>query len=104
MSFQFRSVTAKLCKALEIGDTHNAVGRLDEDEKDVASIYTLGGDQNMAIVNESGLYSLVLRSRKPEAKTFIRWIIHAVFRTPVSIQGVRLVMMKRNLNLTECQG
>lgn len=68
---------------------------LDEDEKGVTIIYTLGGNQKVSIINEPGLYSLILRSRKPEAKAFKRWIIHAVFRTPVSIQGVRHVMMKK---------
>lgn len=41
---------------------------LDEDERGVDTIHTLGGDQQMVVINESGLYSLILRSRKPEAK------------------------------------
>ena len=71
-------VAADVCRALEIGDTHKAVGRLDEDEKGRSSIPTLGGNQEMATVNESGLYALVLGSRKPEAKQFKRWITHEV--------------------------
>ena len=72
-------VAADVCKALEINNPRDTLKkRLDEDEKGVASIYTLGGDQNMAVVNESGLYSLVLGSRKPEAKAFKRWITHEV--------------------------
>ena len=55
-----------------------AVERLDDDEKGVSSIYTPGGTQEMSIVSESGLYSLVLGSRKPEAKAFKRWITHDV--------------------------
>lgn len=55
-----------------------AVERLDDDEKGVSSIYTPGGIQEMSIVSESGLYSLVLGSRKPEAKAFKRWITHEV--------------------------
>ena len=71
-------VAADVCRALEIGDTHKAVGRLDEDEKGRSSIPTLGGNQEMATVNEYGLYTLVLGSRKPEAKVFKRWITHDV--------------------------
>ncbi len=55
-----------------------ALERLDDDEKGVSSIHTPGGAQDMTVVNESGLYNLVLGSRKPEAKRFKRWITHEV--------------------------
>lgn len=71
-------VAADICRALEIQNTADALSRLDEDEKGVASIYTLGGDQELLIVSEPGLYALVLGSRKPEAKAFKRWITHEV--------------------------
>lgn len=67
-----------MCRALELNKTWNALQRLDEDEKGATSISTLGGAQEMSIVNESGLYTLVLGSRKPEAKSFKRWITHEV--------------------------
>ena len=51
---------------------------VDDDEKGVGSIDTPGGPQEMSTVNEPGLYSLVLRSRKPEAKEFKRWLTHEV--------------------------
>ena len=51
-----------------------ALSRLDDDEKGVSSIDTLGGVQTMATVNESGLYSLIMGSRKPEAKRFKKWV------------------------------
>lgn len=57
---------------------HTSLRRLDEDEKGWDSIPTLGGEQDMLIVNEPGLYSLILGSRKPEAKEFKRWITHEV--------------------------
>lgn len=47
---------------------------VDEEDKGVAKCDTLGGTQNMTIINESGLYSLILRSRLPEAKAFKRWV------------------------------
>lgn len=71
-------VAADVCKALEISNSRDALSRIDEDEKGVASTDTLGGKQDMTIVNESGLYSLVLGSRKPEAKQFKRWVTHDV--------------------------
>ncbi|MBR3404945.1 MAG: phage antirepressor KilAC domain-containing protein [Firmicutes bacterium] len=67
-----------VCRALEIGNSRMALSRLDEDEKGVSSIDTLGGNQKMQIINEPGLYSLILTSRKPEAKAFKRWITHEV--------------------------
>lgn len=71
-------VAADVCRALEISDNRSATARLDSDEKDAVSIRTPGGAQEMTIVNEPGLYSLVLGSRKPEAKNFKRWITHEV--------------------------
>ena len=61
-----------------LGLDRKAMERLDEDEKGVNSIHTPGGTQQMTVVNEPGLYSLVLGSRKPEAKTFKRWVTHEV--------------------------
>ena len=57
-----------MCRALDIQNTANALSRLDEDEKGVDSIYTPGGVQELLMVNEPGLYALVLGSRKPEAR------------------------------------
>ena len=64
---------ADVCAALQL-ETHVAVRRLDEDEKGRCSIPTLGGDQEMSVINESGLYSLIMGSRKPEAKKFRKWV------------------------------
>ena len=71
-------VAADVCKALDLGNTSMALSRLDDDEKGVSLIDTLGGVQNLTTVNEPGLYTLVLGSRKPEAKAFKRWITHDV--------------------------
>ena len=51
---------------------------LDEDERGVDTIHTPGGDQKMVIINEPGLYRLILKSRKPEAREFQRWVTHEV--------------------------
>ncbi|NPD69322.1 phage repressor protein/antirepressor Ant (plasmid) [Lichenicola cladoniae] len=71
-------VLADVCRVLEIANSRHAATRLDDDEKGVVSSDTPGGDQEMTIINESGLYSLVLTSRKPEAKVFKRWITSEV--------------------------
>ena len=71
-------VAKDVCVILELGNSRRATSRLDDDEKGVTTINTLGGLQEMVIINESGLYSLILTSRKPEAKKFQRWITHEV--------------------------
>ncbi|MBQ9212305.1 MAG: Bro-N domain-containing protein [Clostridia bacterium] len=71
-------VAADVCRALDISNSRQALARLDEDEKGVISTDTPGGEQKMAFVNEPGLYSLVMGSRKPEARDFKRWITHEV--------------------------
>jgi prophage antirepressor-like protein len=74
-------VAKDVCDILEITNSRDAVSRLDEDERDVVLTDTLGGQQNMQAVNEPGIYSLILGSRKPEAKAFKRWITHEVIPT-----------------------
>ena len=69
-------VAKDVCKILEIGTEQ--IRRLDDDEKGLRSMHTPGGEQEMSIVSESGLYSLTLGSKKPEAKPFKRWITHDV--------------------------
>lgn len=90
-------IAADVCRALEIQNNRDALSRLDDDEKGVALIDTPGGQQKMSTVNEPGLYSLVLSSRKPEAKAFKRWITHEVvpairkhgaYMTPATVEAV----------------
>jgi prophage antirepressor-like protein len=58
--------------------TNDGTRWLDEDEKGTHWVRTPGGDQEMVIVSEPGLYSLALRSKLPQAKSFRRWITHEV--------------------------
>ncbi len=67
-------VLADVCRVLDIAEAHRATARLDDDEKGRHTMTTPGGAQEVTIVSESGLYSLVLTSRKPEAKRFKKWI------------------------------
>lgn len=71
-------VAADVCAAIAIGNVSDAAGRLDEDERGIATVDTPSGQQRMVTVNESGLYSLILTSRKAEARAFKRWITHEV--------------------------
>ncbi|PHJ69118.1 hypothetical protein VF14_02980 [Nostoc linckia z18] len=71
-------VAADVCAVLDIRNSRDAIARLDEDEKGVGNIDTPGGSQEMTIINESGLYSLILTSRKPQAKRFKKWMTSEV--------------------------
>lgn len=71
-------VASDVCGALAHSDTSMAVRRLDDDEKGTSTVCTPGGDQQMTVINESGLYSLILTSRKPEAKKFKKWVTSEV--------------------------
>ena len=68
-------VAADVCKSLALSNPTVAAARLDEDER---AKFNLGRQGESTIVSESGLYTLVLSSRKPEAKAFKRWITHEV--------------------------
>lgn len=62
-------------------DTRDVGKILDDDEKGVDSIHTLGGNQQMTTISEAGLYKLIMRSRKENAKPFQRWVTHEVLPT-----------------------
>ena len=74
-------VAADVCRILEHSNPSMAVGALDSDEKGLRNVDTLGGEQSLMCVNEPGLYALIIRSRKQEAKAFKRWITHDVLPT-----------------------
>lgn len=71
-------VAADVCRALDLGNPTRALDRLDNDERTLISIKGASNGKPVNGVNEPGLYSLVLGSRKPEAKAFKRWITHEV--------------------------
>ncbi|RHW33552.1 phage antirepressor [Oceanobacillus profundus] len=108
-------VAKDVCDILEINNSRQALTRLDSDEK--ASVTLNDGSQKrqMQAINEFGLYSLVLSSRKPEAKQFKRWITHEVipsirkhgaYMTPETIEQALLnpdTLIKLATNLKEEQ-
>ena len=71
-------VAVDVCRALEIGNPTDAMRLLDADERTLVSIEGASNGLSVNAVNEPGLYTLILGSRKPEAKAFKRWITHEV--------------------------
>jgi prophage antirepressor-like protein len=72
-------VAKDVCYVLEVINVSQALSRLEEDEKDGICLNdTVGRVNTASIVNEYGLYSLVMSSRKPEAREFKRWVTHEV--------------------------
>lgn len=68
-------VAKDVCDILDVANVTQAVSKLDSDER---SMFNIGRQGEVNIINEPGLYKLILRSDKPEAKPFIRWITHEV--------------------------
>lgn len=71
-------VAKDVCDALGLGRQQDSTRYLDDDEKGECLVNTPSGEQRMVTVSEAGLYSLVLKSRKPEARAFKRWVTHEV--------------------------
>lgn len=74
-------VLKDVCEVLELDSPHKVANRLDDDEKGRNLIPTPGGKQEMAVINESGLYNVILRSDKPQAKPFRKWVTSEVLPT-----------------------
>ena len=74
-------VLSDVCKVLELSTPAKIAARLEDDEKGMNQIHTPGGTQNVTIINESGLYSVILRSDKPQAKPFRKWVTGEVLPT-----------------------
>lgn len=92
-------VLKDVCEILGLGSPHKVFERLDEDEKGRNLIPTLGGEQEMTVINESGLYNVILRSDKPEAKPFRKWVTsevlpsirrHGAYMTPETLEAAIL--------------
>lgn len=92
-------VLKDVCGILGISKYRDTASRLDEDERGSVRVDTPGGEQEMTIVNESGLYNVILRSDKPEAKPFRKWVTsevlpsirkHGAYMTPQKIEEVLL--------------
>ncbi|WOI54314.1 Bro-N domain-containing protein [Parvularcula sp. LCG005] len=71
-------IARDVCRALHYTNTRDPIRRLDDDEKGVVKHDTPGGDQDMVIISEPGVYRLIAGSRTPAAKRFQRWLYHEV--------------------------
>jgi prophage antirepressor-like protein len=71
-------IAKDVCKILGLNDVGKAVEKLDADEKLTRKLFVSGQNRPIWLVNEAGLYTLIIRSNKPEAKKFKRWITHEV--------------------------
>ena len=71
-------VAKDVCDVLELSDVNKATSKLDDDEKLVRKFFVSGQNRDVITISESGLYALIFRSNKPEAKAFSRWVRHEV--------------------------
>jgi len=71
-------VAADICQVLNISKDRDALARLDSDERGLLLVDTPGGKQEVGAINESGLYALILKSRKKAAKRFRKWVTSEV--------------------------
>lgn len=74
-------VAKDVCDILEITKYRDAIATLDADERELVLVDTLGGNQRMSVISESGLYALVFKSRKPQAQVFRKWVTSEVLPT-----------------------
>ena len=98
-------IVKDVCAVLDLSNVTVATSSLDEDERGSVILNTLGGEQEMLTVSESGLYSLIFRSRKPEARAFRRWVtgevLPALRKTGSYGQTAQPVMTPGNTSLAE---
>lgn len=71
-------VAKDVCECLSLGNTSQALSTLEDSDKGITKVDTPSGEQEMLTVTESGLYTLVFKSRKDEAKRFKRWVFEEV--------------------------
>ena len=75
-------IAKEVCTALDLSNVSGSLAHLDADERNTIQLLEgTPGNPNRATVNESGLYSLIIRSRKPEAKAFRKWVTSTVLPT-----------------------
>lgn len=96
-------VLSDVCKVLELSSPHKVADRLEADEKGRNLIPTLGGVQEMTTINESGLYAVILRSDKPQAKPFRKWVTnevlpsirkHGAYMTDQTLERIKALEVK----------
>lgn len=89
-------VLKDVCTILEIANQSNTSARLDDDEKGVHQMDTPGGVQKVTVINESGLYNVIIRSDKPNAKAFRKWITSEVIPSIRKTGGYGIPQMSQS--------
>jgi prophage antirepressor-like protein len=90
-------VAKDICEVLDLTHITNAIQTLDEDEKLTVKILQSGQNRNMILVNESGMYALIMRSNKPQAKVFRKWVTSEVLPS-IRKTGGYVAPVKKNLD------
>ena len=93
-------VLKDVCQVLELAEPHRVAARIDEDERTQMTVTdSMGRQQETTIINESGLYNVILRSDKPQAKPFRKWVTgevlpsirkHGAYMTPETLKAAIL--------------
>lgn len=100
-------VAVDICTALGLTDTEASLRKLDDDEKLTRKLYVSGQTREVWTVNESGLYNLIFRSTKPEAKEFRKWVTSEVLpqirRTGGFIQDISTIRKQLEEKATNIQ-
>lgn len=88
-------VAADVCRALGLTSPGETVRGLDEDEKGLSNVDTLGGKQGLIVVSLSGLFKMALKSRKPDARRFQKWVtgevLPSIQATGAYIPGAHII-------------
>ena len=89
------SVAKDVAVALGYNHTPSMVRMLDDDEKGVHILHTIGGNQKMTIISETGIYEAIWNSRRPEAKEFKKWVKQTLkmLRQASGLEGFQVFRM-----------
>ena len=93
-------VTKDVCNILGISKYRDALSRLDNDERGSVILDTLGGEQEFSTVNESGLYALIFKSRKQEAKKFSQASLTDMLQEAID-EGIKVKLLPANTGWME---
>ena len=77
-------VAKDVCEILGLADVSQSIERLDDDEKLMRSLYVSGQNRQTWLIGEPGVYNLTMRSNKPEARAFRRWITRIPLRLVIT--------------------
>ncbi|WP_286030111.1 ORF6C domain-containing protein [Anaerotignum lactatifermentans] len=90
-------VLKDVCAVLDLSDTNKTAERLDADELTRIKFVSGGQNREMLCINESGLYNVILRSDKPQAKPFRKWVTNEVLPSIRKTGGYQLPQMSKEL-------